>query len=91
MSHEAPHRQSSLIRNLVIGVVLLTCLRIWMGPSTMIASVQAQLPEPAEYRKLLLQEARRTNEFLSEITETLKSRTLKVQIIEADNMGVGPA
>ena len=66
-------------------IVLLTCLRVWVGPVSMLDEAQAQIPDSALQRKLLLEEARQTNRLLTEIKQLLRKGTLNVRIQGADN------
>ena len=65
--------------------VLLTCLRTWIGPTPVLQVAQAQIPDAGAQRKLLLDEARQTNQLLTEIKHLLENRTLNVRIQGADN------
>ena len=65
--------------------VLLTCLRVWVGSTPMLQVAHAQIPDAGTQRKLLLDEARLTNQLLTEIKHLLENRTLNVRIQGADN------
>ena len=76
----------------VIGVfLLLTCIRAWVGPETTASRVHAQIPDSGLQRKLLLEEARRTNQLLSDIKRVLETGTLHVQLRSADNQADKPS
>ncbi len=66
-------------------LVVLTCIRVWIGPAAFVDQAQAQIPDSGLQRRLLLKEARRTNELLTEIRQLLKDHTLNVRIRGADN------
>ena len=66
-------------------LVLLTCLRVWIWPAPILPSAQAQIPDSGMQRKLLLEEAKRTNRLLGEIKQILTSHTFNVRIEGADN------
>lgn len=65
--------------------VLLTCLRVWVGPFPILREARAQIPDSGLQRKLLLEEAQRTNQLLSDIKRILESGDLNVRIKGADN------
>ncbi len=71
-------------------VVLLTCLRVWIGPTSLIAPVRAQIPDSGMQRKQLLEEARQTNRLLTEIKQFLTTGTLNVRVEGADNQSRTP-
>jgi len=75
------------IRLLLSAFILASCLRAWFGPVTIVDSAQAQIPDSAMQRKRLLDEARRTNQLLSEISQILTSGTLNVRLTTADKPG----
>ena len=70
---------------LVAFFVLLTCLRIWLGPFPLLERAEAQIPDAGLQRKQLVDEARRTNELLSDIKRILETQTLHVRLQGADN------
>jgi len=83
-----PNRQSSssvLLRAAAAIVVLLTCLRVWIGPFQILPEARAQIPDAGLQRKLLIEEAQRTNLLLSDIKRILESGNLNVRIQGADN------
>ncbi len=87
MSTASQPRRGRLIRYVLAILVLLSCMRAWLGPVELVKPAQAQIPDSALQRKLLLEEARRTNQLLSEIKQILTSRTLNVRLQGADNKG----
>ncbi len=87
MSTASQPRRGRLIRSVLAILVLLSCMRAWLGPAELLQPAQAQIPDSALQRKLLLEEARRTNQLLSEIKQILTSRTLNVRVQGADNKG----
>lgn len=72
-------------RSFLVVMIVLTCLRIWLGPLEAVPRVQAQLSNPAAQRLTLISEVRQTNELLAEIVRILSHRTLHVRIEGADN------
>ncbi len=87
MSTASQPRPGRLTRSVLAVFVVLSCLRAWLGPIELISPAQAQIPDSAMQRKLLLEEARRTNQLLSEIKRILTSHTLNVRVQGADNKG----
>jgi len=79
------------MRGLIGFTVLVTCLRVWTGPVALVDTVSAQIPDSAAQRKLMLEEARRTNELLTQIKEILERGPLNVRIAGADNQADAPA
>jgi hypothetical protein len=66
-------------------VVLATCLRVWIGPFSILPEAYGQIPDAGMQRKLILEEAVRTNQLLADIKIMLAERTLNVRIQGADN------
>ena len=78
-------RSHRFVDRLVVFLVLLTCLRIWLGPFPLLERAEAQIPDAGLQRKQLVDEARRTNELLSDIKRILETQTLHVRLQGADN------
>jgi hypothetical protein len=77
---------------LPIGLlILVTCLRVWVGPTPVLPEAKGQLSNPASQRQLVLEEARRTNRLLEDIKKMLKDHTFNVRVAGADNQGPAPA
>ena len=64
--------------------VILTCLRIWLGPFPLLERAEAQIPDAGLQRKQIVDESRRTNELLSDIKRILETQTLQVRLQGAD-------
>ena len=87
-----PRRGSwSWIQRVVVGFILLTCIRVWTGPSPVLESAYGQIPDAGMQRKQLLDEAKRSNELLAEIKQALTTGTLHVRVEGADNQGAPAA
>lgn len=71
-------------QRLLVAFVLLSCFRAWTGPWTPPEAV-AQIPDAGAQRRDQLDEARRTNQLLSEIRSILTDQVLNVRIHSADN------
>jgi hypothetical protein len=69
--------------------LLMTCLRVWIGPAPLLPRAEAQIPDAGLQRKLALEEAQRTNQLLSDIKRLLETHTLNVRIQGADNPADG--
>lgn len=80
----APRRRR-FRRVAVYAFVIATSLRVWLGWGPALPRAQAQIPDPARQRLTLLEEARRTNQLLSDIKRLLESGTLNVRVLPADN------
>ncbi len=80
-------RQNRFVNRLVTLFVALTCLRIWLGPFPLLERAEAQIPDAGLQRKQLVDEAKHTNELLSDIKRILESQTLHVRLEGADNQG----
>lgn len=91
MPVQRQYRAQSFWRSVIGLAALLTCLRIWIGPVTLVEPVSAQIPDSGLQRQLQLDEARRTNRLLEEIKQILDKRTLNVRIRGADNPSDAPA
>lgn len=57
----------------------------WLSPA------HAQIPDAGSQRNELRQEVQRTNTLLTEVLDTLRRETLKVEVVEADNKEDGRA
>ena len=82
-------RQWRWMQTLLTLVVLATCVRVWVGPAEILKRADAQILDPREQRKLVLDEAKRTNQLLAEIKELLAAKVLNVRIVGADNKAGG--
>ena len=80
-------RSRRFVDRLVVFFVILTCLRIWLGPFPLLERVEAQIPDAGLQRKQLVEAAQRTNELLSDIKRILDTQTLHVRLEGADNQG----
>jgi len=80
-------RRNRFVNRLVTFFVVLTCLRIWLGPFPLLERAEAQIPDAGLQRKQILDEAKHTNELLSDIKRILESQTLHVRLEGADNQG----
>ncbi len=87
ISLSQPPRRHRLTDRLVSLFVILTCLRIWLGPFPLLERAEAQIPDAGLQRKQQLDEVRRTNELLSDIKRILETQTLHVRLEGADNQG----
>jgi hypothetical protein len=65
-------------------LVIVTCLRVWVGPDRFEPVAQAQIPDAGLQRKQMLDEAQRTNQLLSDILAVLRTHTLKVRVESTD-------
>lgn len=91
MDVEYQRQEPRWLHRIVVLVVLVTCLRVWIGPMTLVEPASAQVANPASQRTQLLTETRRTNQLLEEIKQLLKTHTLNVRIEGADNQAAVPA
>ena len=80
-------RSHRFLDRLVVFFVILTCLRIWLGPFPVLERAEAQIPDAGLQRKQLVEAAQRTNELLSDIKRILETQTLHVRLQGADNQG----
>ena len=78
-------RSHRFLDRLVVFFVILTCLRIWLGPLPLLERAEAQIPDAGLQRKQLVEQAQRTNELLSDIKRILETQTLHVRLQGADN------
>ena len=87
MTSRGHRRKRNLLETVCVTFVILTCLRVWVGPVNAVAQRPTTLPDSALQRKLQLEELRRSNVILEDIRRILTSQTLKVRIEGADNTG----
>jgi len=84
MNRDQQYQQRWWQRVLIVAV-LLTCLRIWIGPVDWEPRAMAQIPDPGQQRIKILEETRKTNALLTEIKGILTSHTFNVKDVSADN------
>lgn len=84
MNRDQQYQQRWWQRALIVAV-LLTCLRVWIGPLGWEPQAMAQIPDPGQQRIKILEEVRRTNALLAEIKGILTSHTFNVKDVGADN------
>ena len=84
-STRASHREPGPLTTILLVFVLLTCLRVWLAPAGAVEPVQAQIPDAGAQRRQQVDEARLTNQLLSDIKRILESGTLHVRLEGADN------
>jgi len=84
---DRPPSSSLWVHRLVLGFVLLTCIRVWTGQFPMLETAYGQIPDAALQRKLLLDEAKISNQLLTDIKQTLATGMLHVRLEGADNQG----
>lgn len=77
-------QESPWLRAAIAFFVLITCVRVWVGPIQFLDQAHGQLPDPALQRKAALAEAKRTNQLLAEIKQVLETKVLNVRIADAD-------
>lgn len=78
-----------LWKTLFAAFVLVSCLRVWVGPTELVPRAQAQIPDAGNQRLESNRLARETNRLLGEILSTLQKRTLNVRLASTDNNGGG--
>ena len=79
-----------LWKALFVGLVVVTCFRVWSGPAEVVPRAQAQIPNAGAQRLETIQLARETNRLLSEILTTLRKSTLNVRVVgDEDGEGSG--
>ena len=72
------------VLRVIAGVLLvLTGVRVWVGPDAWSARAQAQIPNAGTQRADLLSEVSRTNQLLQEVLDTLRTKTIKVEVQDA--------
>ncbi len=81
-----PIRRSPRPWNVIFGVLLVaTFVKAWAPQEPVLSVAQAQVSNPAEQRRQLVAQARRTNELLSDIKQILESGKLHVRVEATDN------
>ena len=85
MSNQSKRRPQHWCSVVLAIIALATMLRVWAGPPVLEPAAYGQIPDSGMQRKLLLEEARRTNQILVEIRSLLTSHTFNVRSASADN------
>ena len=75
----------------LIGLVVLTCVRIWVGDFISVPQAGAQVPDSGLQRKQLLDEAQRTNALLTEMLDIFKNRSIRVLPAATDGAAAKPS
>ncbi|MHC5109912.1 MAG: hypothetical protein ACYTHJ_08550 [Planctomycetota bacterium] len=86
-SQHQDRRFSSIVLKCIL---VLTCLRVWLGPIPWEEKAYARLPDSGLQRKQMLDQAMKTNEILTRIERLLKTHTFKVAVEGADNSSGRP-
>ena len=84
------HHERRFLPAVFVVFVLVTCIRVWVGPVPVVKSANGQMVDPGRQRKELVEQARRTNELLEEIKQILTDHTLNVRLRGADNQADAP-
>ncbi len=86
MTHAYDGTGGRFAKRALLTLVVLTCVKVWLGSGTLTTPAQAQpqIFDSAAQRKLLLEEARKTNRLLGEVLEVLKSGVLNVRVQGTD-------
>lgn len=69
--------------------VVVTILRVWLGPEPWDPRAEAAIPDSGLQRKLILEEVQRANDTLARIEGLLKSGTFDVRVVEDKSAGKG--
>jgi len=72
--------EAKYLRWLAAAFVLASCVRAWIGPELTIPRAAAQIPDSGLQRNILIEEARRTNQLLTELKDLLRKETINVRI-----------
>ena len=83
-------RGSHVRRWAVTTLFIITFARVWLPSVTEPAAAEAQIPDAGAQRVQLVEEARRTNEILTEIRDILRKEPLQVIVRSADNQSEEP-
>jgi hypothetical protein len=78
---------SRWFRRVLIGFVLITCLRVWVGPIEVLPRAEGQIPDSGRQRQQQLDATRETNRLLNQIHSTLQKGTLNVRVASTDKKG----
>lgn len=78
-------RPDTAIVVLLLGVI---AIQLWSAAPSILPEAQAQIPDTGMQRKQLIDEARRTNELLSDILTQLREKPMKVRIVTAAGVDV---
>lgn len=84
-------RKHRLLTSIFGLFLLLTCLRVWVYPDTLVEPARAQIPDSGAQRQRLLEEVRKTNRLLTEIRQLLEGHTFNVKLQDPDNQTKAPA
>lgn len=77
-----------LTRYLLIAIAMLLAViavELWSGRPSMLPAARAQIPDSGSQRFALLEEARRTNDLLSQILDHLRTKPMKVRMEGTDD------
>ncbi len=77
-------RSGNLFRSIITIILVLTCLKVWLGPADIIQPAVAQIPNSGQQRYDMIDELKRVNKQLSELIAVMKTHTIKVQMAGGD-------
>ena len=84
-------QKGRFIRGIISLAVLATCIRVWIGPVSIVEPAQTQPPDSTMQRGEPLEETKRTNQLLIEIRQLPGAHAFNVRIASADNQADAPA
>lgn len=85
MSQLSAQKRPAIWKHVLNVFLAATCLHVWLGSPPVLQRAEAQIPDAGLQRKLLIEEAQRTNVLLAEIKQMLQAQTLNVRVVGADN------
>jgi hypothetical protein len=86
MSDQAQATASRALRFVLVFVLALTVMKVWMSPAPLIDTAQAQIPDAGTQRRELVDEMRRTNALLQQLSDTIQTQTFKVRVEGLDKV-----
>jgi hypothetical protein len=83
-------RPARLLRIAAAAFLVLTLLKVWVQPRGLLPEARAQIPDAAAQRNELMEQAKRTNQLLTDILEVLRAQPFKVESVGTDKTGATP-
>ncbi|RIK66396.1 MAG: hypothetical protein DCC65_09640 [Planctomycetota bacterium] len=62
-------------------------IELWAGRPSDLPAAQAQIPDTGLQRKIIADEAQRTNQLLEQILEHLQSKPIRVRVVADESSG----
>ncbi|MGB0716745.1 MAG: hypothetical protein ACPGXK_12760 [Phycisphaerae bacterium] len=85
MNQRFQYRERNWLSISLTILIVITCLRVWLGPVQWEPRAEARIPDAGKQRQHLVEEIRQTNQLLKQILAKLENGTFNVNVKGTDN------